>query len=240
VASRFFLALTVSVSAALAFSASAWAGTSLSAATGEITRADASPDWAHGSIAGSVSGLPPQTHHISYARAYVASNGTVCDPSALPDTDSGATELVWESPHGYGNENPSFDLPDVPLNLGISPRICLYGVYDYLFGYGGGFERRLLASRFFTVPPPPPPPQEEESEVTLSHVTALSKANSALKKRFGTAYKRGKRKRLRCSRQSSTRYVCTFSFRYGKKRQNGTVTVAIKPNGSVTAKIKRR
>jgi hypothetical protein len=237
VTSRTFFALTASVSAALAFSASAWAGTGLISATGEITRADASPDWAHGSIAGSVSGLPPQTHHVSYARAYVVSNGAVCDPKSLPDTDSEATELVWESPRG--NQNPSFDIPDVPLNVGMSPRICLYGVYDYLFLIGGGSERRLLASRFFTVPPPPPPAQEKKSEVSLSRGTVLSKAKSALRKRFGKAYKRGKRKRLRCSKQSSTRYLCSFSFRYRKKPQKGTVTVAIQANGSVTTKIKR-
>jgi hypothetical protein len=241
VASRIFFALTASVSAALAFSASAWAGTGLITATGEITRADASPDWAHGSIAGSVSGLPPTTHHVSYARAYVVSNGAVCDPKSLPDTNSGATKLVWESPRG--DQNPSFDIPDMPLNLGVSPRICLYGIYDYIFVIGGSSERRLLASRFFTVPPPPPPAspsaQEKKSEVTLSRRTALSKAKSAVKRRFGKAYKRGKRKRLRCSKQSSTRYLCTFSFRYRKKRQKGTVTVAVKANGSVTTKIKR-
>jgi hypothetical protein len=241
VASRISFALTVSVVAALACSASAWAGYALTTATGEITRADASPDWAHGSIAGSVSGLPPTTHHISYARAYVVSNGAVCYPNSLPDPNSEATKLVWESPRG--NQNPSFDIPDVPLNVGVSARICLYGVYDYIFVIGGSSERRLLASRFFTVPPPPPPAsppaQEKKSEVTLSRGTALSKAKSALKKRFGKAYKHGKRKRLRCSKQSPARYLCTFSFRYRKKRQDGTVAVAIEPNGSVTTKIKR-
>jgi hypothetical protein len=188
-----------------------------------------------------VSGLPPTTHHISYARAYVVSNGAVCYPNSLPDPNSEATKLVWESP--IGNQNPSFDIPDVPLNSGVSPRICLYGVYEYIFVIGGSSERRPLASRFFTVPPPPPPAsppaQEKKSEVTLSRGTALSKAKSALKKRFGKAYKHGKRKRLRCSKQSPARYLCTFSFRYRKKRQDGTVAVAIEPNGSVTTKIKR-
>jgi hypothetical protein len=54
------------------------------------------------------------------------------------------------------------------------------------------------------------------------------------------AYRRGKRKRLRCRQQSSDRYLCTFSFRYRKGRQAGTVTVARKPNGSATARVKRR
>jgi hypothetical protein len=207
--------------------------------TGQITRADASPDWTHGSIAGSVSGLPPTTHHTSFAVAYVVPNGAVCYANEFPNPNPGVPKLVWESPRG--NQNPSFDIPEVPLDSGTSPRICLYGVYEYLFALPGAASNyTFLASRFFTVPPPPPSPQGKRSEVTLSRGTALSKAKSALKKRFGKAYKRSKRKRLRCSKRSSARYLCTFSFRYRKKRQDGTVTVAIKPNGSVTTKIKRR
>ena len=140
------------------------------------------------------------------------------------------------------DRNPSFDIPDVPLNIGISPRICIYGVYEYLF-WPGALDQTLLASRLFTVPPPPPlpspPAQGEKSAVTLRRGTALSKARSALKRRFGKAYRRGNRKRLRCRKQSSTQYLCTFSFRHRKKRRDGTLTVAIKPNGSVTTKIKR-
>jgi hypothetical protein len=228
--------LIASVIAALASSASAWADTSqfspLAGATGQITRADASPDWTHGSIAGSVAGLASPTHHVSSARAYVVPNGNGC---------SGPAQLVWESTATYQQQTLSFDIPDVTLNSGIAPRICLVGVYEYIFAIGGAYESRLLASRLFTVPPPPPPPpsQEHGSEATLSRGTALSKAKSALKKRFGTTYKRGRRKRLRCNKQSSTRFLCTFSFRYRKKRQHGTVTVAINPNGSVTTKIKR-
>jgi hypothetical protein len=236
---RTSFALIVSVSVALAFSASAWADLSDWGTTAQITRADASPDWTHGSIAGSVSDLPPQTHHVWDARAYVAPNGSVCQAKEFP---FGLTRIVWESSEDrnsfFTDRNPSFDIPDVLLNIGISPRLCLYGIFRY-FGVGQVLDRTLLATRLFTVPPPVPPPPGQKSEVTLSRGTAFSKARSALKKRFGTAYKRGKRKRLRCSKRSSTRYRCTFSFRHRKKRQHGTVTVAIKPNGSVTTKIKR-
>jgi hypothetical protein len=222
---------------ALAFSTSAWAGTALTNATGEITRADASPDWAHGSIAGSVSGLPPPTHHVSYAQAYVVSSGAACYPDSLPAPDSTDTKLIWESTRG--TQSAAFDIPEVPLNVGLSPRVCVYGVYDYIFGYWGSFERKLLASRSFTALPPPPPPREQEAAATLSHATAFSRARSALAKRFGKAYKHGKRKRLRCGKRSPTRYLCTFSFRHRKRRQAGTVTVVIKPNRSVTTKIER-
>jgi hypothetical protein len=236
---RTFLAMTAAVSVALAVSASAWADLPDWGTTAQITRADASPDWTHGSIAGAVSGLPTPTHHVWNARAYVAPNGAACPPKEFPDPSAGLTRIVWES---HVDRNPSFDIPDVSLNIGISPRICIYGVYEYFF-WPGVSDQTLLASRLFTVPPPPPPPfppaQGEKSAVMLRRGTALSKARSALKRRFGKAYRRGNRKRLRCSKQSSTRYLCTFSFRYRKKRRDGTLTVAIKPNGSVTTKIKR-
>jgi hypothetical protein len=220
----------------LTFSASAWADLPDWGTTAQITRADASPDWTHGSIAGSVSGPPTPTHHVWDARAYVAPNGAVCRAKEFPDPNSGGTRIVWQSSL---DRNPSFDIPDVPLNIGISPRLCLYGIYRYLFGFGEVLDRTLLATRLFTVPPPVPPPQGKKSEFRLSRGTAFSKARSALKKRFGTAYERGKRKSLRCGRRSSTRYFCTFSFRHRKKRQHGSVTVSMKPNGSVTTRIRR-
>ena len=214
------------------------------AATGQITRADASADWTHGSIAGSVSGLAPPTHHVSYAVAYVVPNDAACYANSFPGPNPGVAK-VWESAiAAFADQDQSFDFPDVLLNSGMSPRICLYSVYEHLFVPGESPYPTLLASRFFTVPPPPPPTfpptQGRESEVTLSRGSALSKARSALSKRFGKAYEHGKRKRLRCRKRSSTRSLCTFSFRYRKKRQNGIVTVAIKANGSVTTKVKRR
>ena len=193
------------------------------AATGQITRADATADWSQGSVAGSVAGLPPPALYLfgSAAMAFVVPNSFVCDAQNLPgyfpsSPYDGAIRLIWMG----GDE--SFDLPNVPLYKGISPRICLYATHKNLT-LPGVWNATLLASRFFTAP---------ATVVTLSRATALSKARSALKKRFGKAYKRGKRKRLSCAKRSSTRHRCTYSFRYRQKRQKGTVTVAIKPDGS--------
>jgi hypothetical protein len=231
-AARFLVASIASTVAGVMLASSA------PAATGQISRADATADWSHGSIAGSVSDFPPPTHRAWSARAYVVANGVVCHSNDFPDPYPVAPQLVWESVPG--DQNPSFDIPDVALNSGISPRICLYGVYEHQTLPGQGYYRTLMASRFFTVPPPPPqgtPPPT--TVVALSRATAVSKARSALKKRFGKAYKRGKRKRLSCAKRSSTRYRCTFSFRYRKKRK-GIVIVSIKPNGAVTTKIRQR
>lgn len=104
----------------------------------------------------------------------------------------------------------------------------------------------LSASRTFTVRPapvtprPPSTPQPKTAAVTLSRTTVYAKAKSALKARYGRAYRRGKRKRLSCGKRSSTRYRCTFSFRHRKKLRKGIVTVAIGPDGSVSTEIKRR
>jgi hypothetical protein len=228
-------AVIASVTAALAPSASAWADTGqfgpLARATGQITRADASADWTHGSIAGSVEGLSPPTHHVSSAKAYVVPNGDGC---------SGPAQPVWTAVATYERQSLTFDIPDVPLTSGIAPRLCLVGVYEYIFAAWpgpSGYQSKLLASRLFTVTPPATPPTKEpESQAALSRETAVSKAKSALRKRFGKAYRRGKRKRLRCNKQSSTRYVCTFSFRYRERRRHGTVMVDMKPNGRVTTK----
>ena len=239
VAIRTVVAFAALIGVALAFSASAWAGPPglWERTTAEITLADASPDWSHGSIAGSVTKVPPPTHHVSYAAAYVVAHDAVCLDSRWSPPNA---KLVWESPHGVllWDENPRFDVQNLTLNIGPSPRICLYGVYWHVFTWPWTFEHTLLASRVFTVPPPPPPVQQKP-EVTLSRGTAVSKAKAALNKRFGAAYKRGKRKRLRCSKRSSTRYLCRFSFRYEEKRRHGTVTVTAKQNGSVTTKVRR-
>jgi len=233
-AARFLVASIASTVAGILLASSA------PAATGQITRADATADWSQGRVAGSVAGLPPPALYLfgSAAMAFVVPNGFVCDAQSLPgyfpsSPYDGAIRLIWTG----GDE--SFDLPNVPLDNGISPRICLYATHKNLT-LTGVWNATLLASRFFTIPAPPPQGPAPATVVTLSRATALSKARSALKKRFGKAYKRGKRKRLSCAKRSSTRHRCTYSFRYRQKRQKGTVTVAIKPDGSFMTKIKRR
>ncbi len=233
-AARFLVASAASTVAGVLLASSAMA------ATGQITRADATADWSQGSVAGSVAELPPPALNLfgSAAIAFVVPNSFVCDAQNLPgyfpsSPYEGAIRWIWTG----GDE--SFDLPNVPLDNGISPRICLYATHKNLT-LPGVWNATLLASRFFTVPAPPQGPPPPAKVVTLSRATALSKARSALKKRFGQAYKRGKRKRLSCAKRSSTRYRCTYSFRYRKQRREGIVTVSTKQNGAITTKIKRR
>src|SRR5688572_8001271 len=92
---KILLGSLASVSVALAFSPSAALGawTPFSGTTGQITRAEAAPDWTRGSIAGSASDLPPVTHHIGSARAYVVPHGTDCPVDEFPNP--GVATLAW-------------------------------------------------------------------------------------------------------------------------------------------------
>jgi hypothetical protein len=101
-----------------------------------------------------------------------------------------------------------------------------------------------VASRIFTVQPPAPPPPVPPSPVSptgssqpasqlgsgLSKSRALSVARKALTRRYRRAYRRGKRKRLRCHR-SGEKYRCSYSFRYHKKVRRGTVIVRSTADG---------
>jgi hypothetical protein len=235
-------ALVVACAALIALTA--WSPTAAFGTTGEITRADASPDWLHGSIAGYVTDLPPSRYpetgaEIWDALAFVQPASYACNSfnpyyRNYPDGADKSVKLAWRG-------TTSFDIEDFQLDGSYGKRVCLYEHHEYLNLPDGGGYYVLLADRLLTVPQPPLlPPTQGQPVVTLSRATAFSKAKSALKRRFGKAYKRGKRKRLSCAKQSSTRYRCSFSFRYRRERPAGTVAVAIKPNGVVVTKIKTR
>lgn len=234
-------ALVVACAALIALTA--WSPTAAFGTTGEVTRAVASPDWLHGSIAGYVTGLPPNNWAETWAGiAFVQPASYPCD-SRNPyyiNPGYGGDKRVKRAWYG----TTSFDIADFPLDGSYGPRACLYEHHEYLTLPDGGGVYRLLADRLLTVPQPPPPPhtppkpQSGPKQATLSKTTAVSRAKAALKRRFSGKYKRGKRKRLHCVRQSSTKYRCSFSFRHRQQRQAGNVIVRRKPNGTVTATIK--
>ena len=206
---------------------------------GEVTRADASPDWLHGSIAGYVTGLPPSRYpetgaEIWDAFAFVQPASYACyafTPHYLGDK---RVKLAWRG-------TTSFDIADFPLDGSYGQRVCLYEHHEFLQLPDGGGYYRLLADRLLAVPQPPapaPPKPQSAPQATLSKTTARSRAKAALKQRFGRKYRHGKRKRLHCARRSSTRYRCSFSFRYRQQRQAGKVIVRQQPNGTVAATVK--
>jgi hypothetical protein len=232
---RSAVTLIVSAIAGLALATSALGADT---APGLLTRADASPDWTRGSIAGFVRDVPGADYRVKHAWASIIPNSAVCEQSV--GYPSGGEGLVWDS---AGKQSPSFDIPELPLSSGAVPKLCLYGYLENIY-YPSGREL-VLASRLFTVPPAPvtphtpPKAQPKTGPVTLSRTTAYAKARSALETRFGRAYRHGKRKRLSCEKRSAKRYRCAFSFRYRKKLRDGLVAVVREGDGSVSTRVKR-
>jgi hypothetical protein len=161
------------------------------------------------------------------------------DPSVL---------VAWESSDQTTYPaTVAFDGQDFPIVPNVADqRVCLYIAYT-----SGPEEETVLIippSLTFTVDPPTgggggggsggggggtggggsagstPSTQQKTQTLSLSKQQATSRAKSALARKYGRAYKRGKR-RLSCKRQSSSAYRCSFSIRYRKKRHSGSVTV---------------
>jgi hypothetical protein len=78
----------------------------------------------------------------------------------------------------------------------------------------------------------------EKPTATLAKATAVARAKAALKRRYGRAYTRGK-KRVTCKRRSAKEYRCTYSLRYRRKTRRGTVTVK-RTSDDVKATVKPR
>jgi Tol biopolymer transport system component len=210
-----------------------------------ITRAVVTPDWKLASFDGTVS-VPSGGYQSVYAAyVYIVPGGATCYYNDYPDT-----YLTRVATGG------SFHYQNYPINASPGARICVYLNHEYLAypGGSGGLpvghsDWALVASRAFTVEQPPasqPLTSQKTSTaapdqaptVTLSVTTVKAKAKSALKRRFGRAYVRGKKKALSCKRLSASSFRCRFSFMYRKKRHSGNVSVSRQANGTLAAKIK--
>jgi hypothetical protein len=218
-----------------------------------ITSAITNPEWTVGSFAGSVtfdaSDCPPgplctwradltlQPHVPEYpcrAENYLYGG----DPNVV---------VMWS----VENQTPSptpvvFDERDRPLLSGvIRQRLCLYVAYNTPV-YGEDVTRTIGAARDFIVPASPPAPggggggvgsgssgggigastkKTPAPTAVLTRASAVAKAKAALKRKFGRSYNRAKKKKLSCSKKSASVYRCKFSFRNGKRKRSGTVTV---------------
>lgn len=211
--------------------------------TGAITRANASPDWQHGSLAGYVRGA----NGVALVQPYSCNPNNPHyrgDPSD-PRTNDPNVRGAWT---GIGGG--SFDIPDFPLKGMADLRICLYAEYDHIvccdeYGLPYGYSTyHFLATRVFTIPPPPLVSSIGLSKgATATHPAALaaraarSKARAALKRKFRRAYSHGKQKKLSCTRLSASSYRCNFAFRYRKKRWTGSVRVKRELNGTITVGV---
>jgi hypothetical protein len=229
--------------------------------TGEITTATRYSDWSVGSFSGSASfdetscpGAPCNW------RAELTTQSIGCAADPWPPASSESVLTLWSSEIQMQDGTVSFDEHDRALLPGVADqRLCLYIAYTSPVVQGE--IAVIAASRTnFTIADPPPPGdggggggsggggggagavspgtgtqvQTNPPAATLSSANALAKAKAALKKKFGRAYRKGKKKHLSCAKQSATVYRCSFSFRNRKKKRSGTVTVRQTASGIKT------
>jgi hypothetical protein len=171
--------------------------------------------------------------------------------------------VMWSVENQTPSPTPvTFDERDRPLLSGvIGQRLCLYVAYNTPV-YGEDVTRTIGAYKDFTVPDSPPAgggggggvgsgsggggigtttKKTPAPTAALTRARAVAKAKSALKRKYGRSYNRGKKKKLSCSKKSTSVYRCKFSFRYGKKKRSGTVTVRRTAEGiKTTVKWRRR
>lgn len=248
---RRLLAVTA-VLMGLVFTATAAANPS-----GQITRATGTPDGLHGSFAGSVTYDGSGCTNPCHWRAFLTVQPWRFEPP-LYNCNAGdwsysgdpSVLVAWESSDQTTYPaTVAFDGQDFRIVPNVADqRVCLYIAYT-----SGPEEETVLIippSLTFTVNPPTggggggggggtggggsagstPPTQQKTQTLSLSKQQATSRAKSALARKYGRVYKRGKR-RLSCKRQSSTAYRCSFSLRYKKKRHSGSVTVRATTTG---------
>jgi hypothetical protein len=238
--------------------------------TGNIDYAEATPDWTYGSFAGSITYTNCASRVQCDWTGIVTVQPTTyaCDSNdPLPSGDRNVS-LVAGTGTQSTDGTVMFSKQNWPIIRGVyGQRLCLYlweqgTIHEPdpfcqiapQFCDPGGVDRALyffstVAQRIFTVsslspPAPPAPPSVAPNTVRilppLTRKVASSKAKRALARKYGRAYKRGKRKRLSCSRRSSLSYRCKFSFKYRRKRHSGHVVVVSTDTGIKTTVRARR
>jgi hypothetical protein len=237
--------------------------------TGAIATATTHADWSDGSFTGSAgfdaSSCPDGPPCTWRADLTIQPNTRGCNAlNWLPDGDPEVL-AIWGSGDQASYGTVTFDLKDQPLLQGvIGQRACLYVAYSspvvqgeqrtilgsvdmYHFTIverlpaGGGGTDGAAAVEVAPVEFSPAPGTTNKAPpiAVLSRTTAVAKAKSALKRRYGRSYKRAKRKRLSCAKQSPQVYRCGFSFRDRKRKRSGTVTVS-RTSAGIRVTVKAR
>jgi hypothetical protein len=247
--------------------------------TGSIDYATATPDWLHGSFGGSITyGLCDQRVDCKWSGLIILQVSSQSCDSEDP-FQGGDRNVFVVAATGDQSADATIPLSaqSWPILPGVQgQRLCLYlrergrvrepdplCDIDPLNCNPDGIIRQLnfyatIAQRLFVVEaqppppsPPPPPPVVKQGgpQLRLSKKTALSKAKAALARKFGRAYRRGRKKRVSCkplaasaggARASTADYRCAFSFRYRSKKRAGTVIVRRTPDGIKTTIEGRR
>jgi hypothetical protein len=216
--------------------------------TAAITSATTNPDWTVGSFAGSVtfdaSNCPEGPLCTWRADLTLQPDAPDYPCNALNYLRDGdpKVRLVWSVEDQAPSPTPViFDERDQPLLGVIGERLCLYIANTTPDSRIIGAHKGSLS---WTIDSPPgdgggggagsgsggggsPATTKKTPAPTavLTRAGAVAKAKSALRRKYGRSYNRAKKKKLSCSKKSTSVYRCKFSFRNGKRKRSGTVTV---------------
>jgi hypothetical protein len=139
-----------------------WASTASAYSTGQFTRAEATPDWTHGSFAGNVTWSDCNKGCKSYlVLVYDEPSVYTCSAKDWLEESDPNIRQVWNSGGQTVNKTISFEANNVTLIPGVyGQRLCMIGVQSTETEYGTYVGQQLVAGALFQVvtPSAPSPP----------------------------------------------------------------------------------
>jgi hypothetical protein len=179
---------------AVAVACLAGAGTAGATSTGEITKAEATSDWSHGSFAGTVVWSDCNAgclnwHILIYAEP---TTGYTCEVTDYLEKGEPNVQQVWDSGEQKGNKTIPFDLTEVPLIPGVvGQQLCVLGLQQTTTGY----QPQLITHANFTARPGTP--GDTGKQGVSSKCRAARESVKQLRNRLVAAKNAGNEKKVR-------------------------------------------
>jgi hypothetical protein len=171
------------------------AGPAGATSTAEITRAEATSDWSHGSFAGSVAWGDCNADCFNWRILIYdePTTGYTCEVTDYLEVGEPNVQLIWDSGEQKGNKTISFDVSEATLIAGVvGQRLCVLGLEQTTTGY----QPQLITQADFTARPAAPGETANPGGVS-SECKAARSSVKRLKKRRAAAKDAGNEKRLR-------------------------------------------
>jgi hypothetical protein len=173
------------------------------ASTGQFSRAEATPDWTHGSFAGSATWTSCNAGCKGWFAVVMVEPSTyTCEAEDWAGPYDPNVQMLWNSGGQSANGTVSFDQSGVSILTGVyGQRLCLIGVQTTTVPEIGTFvESQLLANAIMRVETPSVP------SAPSTECIVATKEVKRLRKKLRTAEKRGaKQKVLRRDRKALAR-----------------------------------
>jgi hypothetical protein len=175
-----------------------------SASTGQFTHATATPDWTHGSFAGSVTWTDCNVGCNSYlVLIYDEPSVYTCHAEDWLEESDPNIHRVWSSGGQTSNKTIPFELNNVSLIPGIyGQRLCMIGVQSTTTEFGTHVGQQLLASTLFQVEVPAPAPEATPPPTPSETCQRLRQRARSLRKRMNAARQAGEQRRAKNLRRA--------------------------------------